>query len=35
MIVKHPLLRNLLVGDIEFKKTHQKIQQDHDEEDIP
>ncbi|CAF0965186.1 unnamed protein product [Rotaria sordida] len=32
MIVKHPLLRNLLIDDIEFKKTLQQIQQENDEE---
>lgn len=29
MIVKHPLLRSLLVDDIEFKKTHEQLQQEH------
>jgi hypothetical protein len=33
MIVKHPLLRSLLIDDIEFKKTHQQIQQERDDED--
>jgi hypothetical protein len=33
MIVKHPLLRSLLVDDIEFKKTRQQIQQERDDED--
>ncbi|CAF3743021.1 unnamed protein product [Rotaria sp. Silwood1] len=32
MIVKHPLLRNLLIDDIEFKKTLQQIQQENEEE---
>ena len=32
MIVKHPLLRSLLVDDIEFKKTHQQIQQEREQE---
>ena len=33
IIVKHPLLRSLLVEDIEFKKTHRQIQQERDDED--
>ncbi|CAF1518776.1 unnamed protein product [Rotaria magnacalcarata] len=32
MIVKHPLLRSLLIDDIEFKKTLQQIQQEQDDE---
>ena len=32
MIVKHPLLRNLLIDDIEFKKTLQQIQQENEED---
>lgn len=33
MIVRHPWLRSLLGKDIEFKKTHQQIQQERDEKD--
>ncbi|CAF1619245.1 unnamed protein product [Rotaria sp. Silwood1] len=32
MIVKHPLLRSLLVEDIEFKKTLRQTQQEHEDE---
>jgi hypothetical protein len=33
MIVKRPFLRSLLIDDITFKKTHQQIQQERDDED--
>lgn len=33
MIVKNSLLHSLLTDDIEFKKTHEQIQREHDSED--